>query len=179
MPKEEYARVLDFLPQGHPLDRRRLPLAQLIGEDYFTLLEVVPRDNTTLEPGERVYIGEGKREKISFIKDKIDMDRLTGSSKMELESIIKDIVKSKEKEMVEFFNEIGPITTRYHGLELLPGVGKKHMWKIIEKREEEPFKSFEDLKKRVSLLPDPVNMLTKKILEELKEETKYNLFVSK
>ena len=176
MPKEEYARVLDFLPQGHPLDRKRIPLAQVIGENRFTLLEVVPRGDVKLTPGERVYIGEGKRDKISFIKDKIEFDRLTGTAKAELESVIKQMVKDKEKEIIELFNQAGPITTRYHSLELLPGVGKKHMWKIIDEREIEPFKSFKDLQERVKLLPDPVRMVTKAILKELEGESKYKLF---
>ena len=38
-----------------------------------------------------------------------------------------------------------------HMLELLPGVGKKHMWEIIEARKDKPFESFEDIKNRVKL----------------------------
>ncbi len=52
---EEYGIVLDFLPNGYPTDRNREPVAQVIGEKYFTLLDVAPRKGIILIPGERVY----------------------------------------------------------------------------------------------------------------------------
>jgi putative nucleotide binding protein len=64
-----------------------------------------------------------------------------------------------------------------HQIELLPGVGKKHMWEIINAREEKPFESFEDLKKRVKLIPDPEKLIIKRILEEMEGEEKHRLFV--
>jgi len=45
--KEEYAIVLDFLPNGYPFDTRptykKTPIAQAIGKEHFTLLELVPK----------------------------------------------------------------------------------------------------------------------------------------
>ena len=46
-----------------------------------------------------------------------------------------------------------------HQLELLPGLGKKHMWEIIELRRDKEFESFADLKARVKLMPDPENAI--------------------
>ncbi len=44
--KEEEAIVLDFLPNGYPFDSRPMHLktaiAQAIGKENFTLLELVP-----------------------------------------------------------------------------------------------------------------------------------------
>ena len=65
---------------------------------------------------------------------------------------------------------------RMHQLELLPGVGKKHMWEIIEERRE-PFTDFADLKSRVKLLPNPQAVILKRILKELQGGEKYSLFV--
>ena len=65
---------------------------------------------------------------------------------------------------------------RMHQLELLPGVGKKHMWEIIEERRD-PFKDFADLKARVKLLPNPKEVVYKRIIKELSGTEKYNLFV--
>lgn len=60
----------------------------------------------------------------------------------------------------------------------MPGIGKKHMWEIIEERQREPFKSFEDLKQRVKGgLPDPVKMIAKRIVDELQDKDRYKLFV--
>ena len=69
--KEETAVVLDFLPNGYPSDTRpmhmKTPIAQAIGKEHFTLLELVPKKGIFLQPYEEVYIGEGKREKIHHI----------------------------------------------------------------------------------------------------------------
>ena len=64
-----------------------------------------------------------------------------------------------------------------HQLELLPGLGKKHMWQIIETRDEKPFESFSDLKNRVKLMPDPEKAVIKRILQELEGIEKHKLFV--
>ena len=79
--------------------------------------------------------------------------------------------------MERFFNNAGPISTRMHQMELIPGIGKKHMWEIIETRREKPFESFEDLKERVKLIPDPKKAVIKRILDELDNKDKYKIFV--
>ena len=89
--------------------------------------------------------------------------------------MIEKIVKNREKWFVNFFNTSQAITPRMHALELIPGIGKKYMWQILEEREKAPFKDFEDLQKRVNL-PNPVKLLTRRILEEISGESKYNLF---
>ena len=40
-------------------------------------------------------------------------------------------------------------------------------------------KNFKDIKKRVKLLPDPMKIVVKRILSELKGKEKYNLFVGR
>ena len=61
-------------------------------------------------------------------------------------------------------------------MELLPGIGKKHMWEILEKRDEKPFESFEDLKERVKLIPNPEKAVIKRIMMEIRGEDKYKIF---
>jgi predicted nucleic acid-binding OB-fold protein len=39
---EEWAYVLDILPNGRPEIRVFKPVAQVIGEIFFTILEVIP-----------------------------------------------------------------------------------------------------------------------------------------
>jgi putative nucleotide binding protein len=82
-----------------------------------------------------------------------------------------------ETKFVEFFNKSAPLTTRMHQIELLPGVGKKHMWEIIEERKDKPFESFADIKKRVKLMPDPAKAVAKRILAEIEGKEKHRLFV--
>ena len=179
--KEEAAIVLDFLPNGYPYDDRpmymKTPIAQAIGKEHFVLLELVPKKGVHLQPFEEVYIGDGKRDKIHHIVGKIALGKLTATAKSELEFVIKDIVGKNEKRFIEFFNKAQPLSTRMHQLELLPGLGKKHMWEIIETRQENPFESFSDLKGRVKLMPDPEKTIIKRILQELEGTEKHKIFV--
>ena len=179
--KEERAIVLDFLPNGYPFDTRpmhmKTPVAQAMGKDHFIILELVPKKGIFLQPNEEVYMGEGKRDKIHHIVGKIPFDKLTGTAKLTLEQIIKDAVKSNEKKFVEFFNKAQPINTRRHQIELIPGIGKKHMWEILEQRDDKPFESFKDIKNRVKLMPNPEKSIIKRIMIELKGEDKHHLFV--
>ena len=178
--REEHAIILDFLPNGYPFDTRpmhqKTPIAQALGKEHFILLELVPKKGIFLQPYEEVYVGEGKRDKIHHVIGKIPIEKLTETAKVELTFGVKDIVEKNEKRFVDFFNTAQPINTRRHQLELLPGVGKKHMWEIIEIRKEKAFESFDDIKKRIKLLPDPKNLIIKKIISDIKGEDKHKLF---
>jgi len=176
--KEEYAIVLEYLPNGYPLEKRMMPIAQAVGEQNLTLLELVPRRGETLAIGERVYIGEGKRDKVYYILGRLKREKLTESAKSQLQEVVSKIVKENETRFVDFFNKADAINKRLHQIELLPGLGKKHMQEILKQREEKPFESFEEMKKRVQNLPDPMKAVEKRILEELTEMERYNLFIS-
>ena len=179
--KEETVIVLDFLQNGYPFDKRpshrKTPIIQAIGKEHFSLLELVPKKDVFVQPYEEVYIGEGKREKIHHIVGKLPLEKLTETAKSELEFVIKDLVKNNEKKFVDFFNQAQPLTMRMHQIELLPGVGKKHMWEILEHRKEKPFESFEEIKKRVKLMPNPEKAVIKRIVLELLGKEKHKIFV--
>ena len=176
MSKEEQAIILDFLPNGYPLEKKMMPIAQAVGTSSLTLLELAPRRDVTLEVGEQVYIGEGKRDKIYYILGRLHREKLTESAKDRLQEVIANYVKENEKEYINFFNKSTAINKRIHQIELLPGLGKKHMKEILAKREEEEFKSFDDMKQRVSNLPDPAKAIEKRIFQELTTLERYNLF---
>jgi len=178
MKKEEHAIVLEFLPNGYPLEKKMMPIAQAVGVINLTLLELVPRRGISVDTGEKVYIGEGKREKIYYILGRLHREKLTESSKTQLQEFINQTVKEKEKDFVEFFNKAEAINKRIHQIELLPGLGKKHMNEIITKRKDKPFESFEDMKNRIQNLPDPEVAVQKRIFKELTEMERYNLFTS-
>lgn len=179
--REEKAIVLDFLPHGYPFDTRpshkKTAIVQAIGSVHFTLLELVPKPEVQLQPLAEVYIGEGKRDQIHHIIGRLAPDKLTPTAKNEIEFVLKDLIHKQESRFVDFFNTARPLTTRMHQLELLPGLGKKHMWEILEKRDDGKFKDFADLRARVHLMPDPEKAILKRILEELFGEEKHHLFV--
>ena len=159
--------VLDYLAKGKPDSYKSEPLAIMLGEQFFTLLEVVPKSE--LKVMESIYVGKEERDKIDYIKRRINFDELTSTATAELENAIEKLVLANEKRFLDFYNTAGSITIRRHQLELLPGFGKKHMQDIIKERQKKPFKSFDDLNKRVRFLPDPFKAIVKRIQLELEE----------
>ncbi len=191
---EKNAIVLDYLSRGY-LDNnmsrfKGKPIAQVIGADYFTLLELTPNPGSDYEIGETITIKNGK----TFKKDdnkptgrvlgRLDYNLLTATSRIELDYAIHDLIENQKSKFVEFFNTAGAVSTRFHKLELIPGIGKKHMWKIIEARKEKPFESFEDISQRVPPISDPAGMIVNRIKQELNPNTtkrgknKYYLFTN-
>lgn len=177
MEKEEFAVILDYLPNGYPLEGKMMPVAQAIGKKNLVLLELVPRRGVSLQIEEEVYIGEGKRDKVYYILGRLNREKLTESAKTHLQEFIEKMVKEKEPEFVNFFNKAEAINKRLHQIELIPGVGKKHMQEILNQRKEKEFESFEDMKKRIQNLPDPEKAIEKRILNELINIERHNLFV--
>ncbi|PSH01960.1 MAG: DUF655 domain-containing protein [Nanohaloarchaea archaeon QH_8_44_6] len=175
--KDEYIKILDFLEHGRPGEKDE-PIAQGIGTKNYSLLEVVMRENERPKGGENIYIGEGDRDKVKYIKNRIDYDQLTGNSQKELKYVLKALIQENEDDFLEFFNTATPVTPRRHAFELLPGIGTKHMERLLEEREKEEFKSLKDIKERVSSVPDPEKLVIDRIIEELKGEAKRNLFIS-
>jgi putative nucleotide binding protein len=179
---EEHAYVLDFLPHGRPGIRptgragyRAGALVQVVGEEFFTLLEALVKDGVVLKPYDRVYVGKEPREEITYIIGRIGYEELTAAAKSELQGVLSRIVLTREKWFVTFFNNARAVTPRMHALELIPGIGKKYMWQVINEREKRPFESYEDLQRRTEL-PNPVKLITKRVLEELSGDSKYRLF---
>lgn len=176
--KEEKAIVLDFLPNGYPLEMKRIPVAQAIGTSHFTLLELVPRKGIKLQLREEVYIGPAARDKIYFIRGRLPKEKLTETAKLQIQDFVSKEVNEQEKRFVEFFNNAQAVNTRLHQLELLPGFGKKYTKMILEEHDKKSFASFEDMKQRLKNLPDPKKAVEKRIIEELTQEVRYKLFVA-
>jgi len=176
---EEYAYILDYLQHGRTsADKPRhlaLPTVQVIGESYFTLLEAEVRAGTQVNLHERVYIGKERREKINRIIGRIGYSDLTANAKAELLPVLEKLIVNQEQRFVMFFNNSQAITPRMHALELLPGIGKKSMWQIINAREKKAFGSFKDIETRTSI-GDPVKVIAKRILDELGGGEKYRIF---
>ncbi|NMA44253.1 MAG: DUF655 domain-containing protein [Candidatus Diapherotrites archaeon] len=167
MAAEEYAYVLDYLPTGKSSAATSEPLAQVIGQDHFTLLEVTPKPGITLTIGEKIYVGKETREKVELIKGRIAHKDLTSVALSDLEEIIEKIIDQNSEKYIGFFNTSKSISLIRHQLELLPGLGKKHMLLALDEREKKPFENFEDVTKRVPGIKEPKKSIIKRIVEEL------------
>jgi putative nucleotide binding protein len=181
--KEVNAIVLDVLLKGHAEDPRptfkREPILQAIGVEQFKLLELIPK-RIEIQIYDNVYIGDGEREKIERVKRRIRYDDLTQTAKLELPFVVERIVKEREPDFVQFFNKSISVTPKLHMLHLLPGIGKKLMWEILEEREKKPFESFAEITQRIKSIPHPEKMIISRILEEIQDpDVKYHVFTSK
>jgi putative nucleotide binding protein len=181
--KEQFAVVLDVLLKGRSDDPRpiykREPLIQGVGVEQFKLLELVPKVQD-IKIHELVYIGDEEREKIERVKRRIGYEDLTPTAKLELPFAVERIVAEHRERFVDFFNKAISITPRLHMLHLLPGIGKKLMWEILEERNRKPFTSFDDIAQRIKAISHPEKMIIERILEEIRDpETKYRLFTVK
>ncbi|MGB9704338.1 MAG: DUF655 domain-containing protein [Pyrobaculum sp.] len=182
--REEYAYVVDILPPEvavyklPPKIRREFPhdvsYAHLVGEDHFTLLEVTLKKGAVVEIGERVYVGQGQRDKVDKIVRRIRYDDLQPQGRENLNAVVRKIVEQQEGRFVKWLNEAGPITLKLHSLELLKGIGKKKVQEILEERKKRPFTSYEDVKQRAGI--DIVELITERILREIAGEDSYYLF---
>jgi putative nucleotide binding protein len=181
---EDFARILDYLPQGHPEGGKfhRDPLAFALGETEFKLFELVPKPNAALNAGDRVYVGKEvpQRTQVDHVKRRVGWEELTNAAQNELSFIIAAIVKEQEAKFIRFYNEAQAITTRFHMLELLPGLGKKAMWAVVEERKKGPFQDFADLARRVPLLHHPDKLIVKRIEMEISDvNQKYHIFAAR
>lgn len=177
---EDFVYILDYLPKGRPDDpRRRDPVAYGLGEKNFVLLELVPKHNVNMLVGDRSgVIREDPTSTVDHVRGRVRFEEMTHAAQSELPYIIEQAVKAQEERFVKFFNDAGPISTRMHMLELLPGLGKKLMWAILEeKKKGGPFKGFRDMDTRVKALHAPEKLISNRILGEIQNPgEKYHLF---
>jgi putative nucleotide binding protein len=179
---ENYAYILDYLPNGRQTERgfHREPLALAIGETELKLFELVARPGATLVPGSRVPLlpVEGVPPPIDHVRRRIGFDELTVAARTELTTALGAIVKANAARYLRFFNESPAVSRRFHLLELLPGIGKKTMQQIVEERKRAPFQSFEEIESRLHL-KSPERLVVGRIEQELGGvEDKYRLFVA-
>ena len=172
--------ILDVLPRGHPEEDKpswtKTPLAQVLTLPDFVLYEVKTDKHTDLKPEEKdIYENFIKFNKLGDVLKKIDFKDLTNAAKALLQPILEREILNYEVEFINFFNNSASITPRMHSLKLLPSIGNKHMWEIINERAKQNFTSFQDIIDRTSV-SNPVKIIAQRIIIELEREEKYYIF---
>ena len=114
-------------------------------------------------------------EKLGDVLKKIDYNDLTSTSKALIQPILEKEVLKYEEEFINFFNNSTSITPRMHSLKLLPGIGQKHMWELLEARDRQKFVTFQDISDRTSI-SSPAKLISQRIIKELQRDAKYYLF---
>ena len=173
--------ILDLLLHGHPDEDKpswsKTPIAQVLTFPDFVLYEVKINKNADIKVQEKnIYEEFLRQNKLREVLKKIDYDGLTNTSKALIQPILEKEVLSYEVEFINFFNNSTSITPRMHALKLLPGIGQKHMWEILEERERQNFVTFQDIADRTSI-SNPPKLIAQRIIKELQREgVKYYLF---
>ncbi|MHA1167472.1 MAG: DUF655 domain-containing protein [Candidatus Hodarchaeales archaeon] len=163
--------VLDSYEDYTQKGKRTIYTSYLLGCNSFHLMKGTTITPFQAKPGEITNL-HSIQIKLAIIKYK----DLPSSLQDSLGDFIQTLVKENEKKFVNFFNTAKPITTRLHSLKLLPGVGTKRMWSLIETRKTKQFENFDDLAERGGI-SDPVMIIAKRILQELQGNEKYLLFL--
>lgn len=177
---ESRVLVLDYLPEGKGFGqtKQREPIIQCIGTTWFTLLELsTERRKNFTQYEEYSLTTDDKKSPIKQVKRRITIDDLTNTGYQSLEEAVLKIINKNEKRFVSFFNKAQPITNRIHSLQLIPGIGKKLMWEILETRKGMPFVSFVDIEERVKI-SDIRKMILNRVMQELEEDEKHRLFTA-
>ena len=172
--------ILDLLMHGHLNEDKpswaKTPIAQVLTFPDFVLYEVKINKNSDLKVQEQetyeVFLNE---DKLRDVLNKIDYNDLTNTSKALIPPILEKGVLQFEEEFINFFNNSTSITPRMHALKLLPGIGQKHMWEILETRERQKFVTFQDISDRTSISA-PAKLIAQRIVKELQRDVKYYLF---
>ena len=177
---EEYAYVLDFcsMAKSKTVRGREGIIITALGEERLTLLEILGAEDSIFDIGEKIYIGKEGRTKVQSVLGKLDYKQISGSSQSELDSVVKTIVTNNEERFVDYINNAQPLTPRKHSLELIPGIGKTYLKLIIEQINKQKFLNYKDMEERAGL-KEPVNHLSKRIIEEISGETQFRLFVKR
>jgi putative nucleotide binding protein len=172
--------ILDLLIHGHLEEDRpswaKTPIAQVLTFPDFVLYEVKINKNSDIKVQEQKTYEEFQQEdKLRDVLKKINYDELTNTSKALIQPILEKEVLKYEEEFINFFNSSTSITPRMHALKLLPGVGQKHMWEILDARERQKFGTFQDIADRTSI-SHPAKLIAQRIIKELSRDVKYYLF---
>ncbi len=186
-PKKQFIKkfreviILDILLHGHPEEDKpswsKTPISQVLTLPDFVLYEVKCNKESEIKVQQKgTYEEFLNQNKLREVTKKINYKDLTNTSKALIQPILEAEVLNYEEEFINFFNNSTSITPRMHSLKLLPGVGQKHMWEIIEARNRQKFTTFQDISDRTSM-SHPAKQVAMRIIKELQREgVKYYLF---
>ncbi|PKM92143.1 MAG: DUF655 domain-containing protein [Euryarchaeota archaeon HGW-Euryarchaeota-1] len=177
--KDEIGYILDFFM---PTDRKSFrskhtALVQLIGDKTFSLLECVPRIGVTFIPGEKLYIGNQKRDKIQYIAGTVFPSSMTSNARMNLPDVCEKIVADNEQKFMRFINIAPPISPQHHSLCMLHGIGNHNLKDILDERSKKPFESYDDFKARTGINIKPA--IADRLRSEIEGKEVVGLFVKR
>ena len=183
---EDYAHILDYLPQGLPAERgfKHEPIAYALGETEFKLFELVPKPGTRSSVSARsVYIGkeaektgqDGSRE------EPRSYEELTSAAQSELPFVVHGRDEAERGALRAVLQRgAGDNHQVPHAGTAARVWARRRCGRSSRSGRRGPFKSFEDIAKRVTSFKHPEKVIAKRIEQELADPTqKYHIFVAR
>ena len=172
--------VLDYYPQGKSLSRRSAeaynPLAVVISINRLQFFDIILSRERNVQVDQMLDVSALRSDILKI--NEIGFNELSDSAVELLPEMIKKIILLSESRFINFLNNARPLTTQMHQLQLLPGIGNKRLWQILEARRKMVFKDLTDFTERTGI-SDPVALFSNRILQEIRGEEKYQLFIQK
>lgn len=177
---EEFARVISVNRRGRAVTSRGRDgtIVTAIGENRFTLLEMIGAEGATFEIGERICVDREQESKVTLVLGKVRYERLSDQARAQIRDTIEQIVDEYEDRFVEYYNKADHLTTKVHALDQFPGIGRAYTKTILEERARRKFDSFEDIAERTKL-DDPRWCIVQRIDEEVTGKTRTCLFAKR
>ena len=99
---EDYAYVLDVLPDGRPDSKRRFrrePVVYGLGIEEFKIFDMEPVTGAAINIGDRCYIGKETEERtqIDHVRARVNFVELTHTAQSELAFVLDEVVKENEE----------------------------------------------------------------------------------
>ena len=156
-------------------------IVQTVGAYNFNLIEVVMKKDKTPFPGEFLYIGDGNRDDVDYIKRRITFDQLTKKAKRKLDYVLESLIKFYEDRFLEFINKAPArplVANQPHTLAEIPLIGKLRTGGILSKRKMMEIDSFNEIEGASDLNEKYIiTLLKKRIKKEMKGNLKRYYFV--
>lgn len=177
--KDNWCMVLDFLPNGKEElpPHKRKPIAQVIGWEKFSLLEIVPRENITFSTRQKLFIGEGTRREVDHIERKIKFEWLTSLAKTEMSPIVIKIIKSNEEKYIKFFNNPPAVSLNRNILDSFPEISKANRNKILKALKTERFTCLRDVEK-AGAVDNIYEIVANQIIREISRQAEFYIFIT-
>ena len=177
---EEFARVISVNRRGRAVTSRGRDgtIVTAIGENRFTLLEMLGAEGAVFEIGERICVDREQETKVTLVLGKVRYERLSDQARGQIRDTIEQIVDEYEDRFVEYYNKADHLTTKVHALDQFPGIGRAYTRTILEERARRKFDSFEDIAERTGL-DDPRWCIVQRIDEEVTGKTRTCLFAKR
>lgn len=144
------------------------PVVQCLATTGFGLLAVRVTDVSACSWGDRLYVGSGLWDRVEEVEQHLTYQGLTPAIQQILWPTIEAVVRRDEERFIEAFNTTILEGVDVHPLMLLTALEPVCREAIMAERAQRRFSDFGDLMNRVTCCDNPHELLTSRIIDEIR-----------